>query len=135
MTRSWYAARLAAAALACAGGCRIEDGRPPVARIALLPPAIPENDGFRTAVTLDGSASSDAALDAEAATALDYAWRVLGDEYQPPDADLGAPAPTLRFRGDTPATIELTVTDAEGLSGTARLRLQLSVSSRQPMSP
>ncbi len=116
---------LAAVAL---GGCVVEDGRPPLARIELVPEAIPENDGFQTAVTLDGTTSADPIDDPDGAAPLDHHWEIIGDEaeFEPGD-DADDAAPQVRFRGDRPATIRLTVTDRSGLDATATVQLQLTV--------
>lgn len=112
-------------ALACLAACTVEGGRPPVARIALVPDQLVENDGFQTLVTLDGRASADP-IDHPDGVRLGFAWRIEGDEvrFEPGDrAD--EPAPKVRLRGDRPATIILTVTDDDGASAetTAQLRL------------
>ncbi len=107
--------------------CTFDDGHPPVARANATPRAIPENDGFQTAVTLDGTASADPVDDPGMAVPLSYHWSIQGDEFRFDSGDEHAASPVVRFLGDRPATIELTVTDADGLRGTAQLHMQLSV--------
>jgi hypothetical protein len=107
--------------------CTVEEGRPPLARIELVPEAIPENDGFQTPVVLDGTASADPIDDPDGSARLDYAWAIDGDEHRFDEGDEGSDMPTLSFRGDRPATIVLTVTDADGLEASATVNLQLSV--------
>lgn len=114
-------------ALCLGTACGVEDGRPPVARIEVVPGAIPEHDGFRTEVALDATASSDPIDDPEGARPLSYTWVISGDEFRFESGDGNAPAPVLRFRGDSPAVIELTVEDEEGLRGVARRQLVLSI--------
>jgi len=116
------------AALLGGAACTTPDGRPPLARITLSPEAILANDEFQTAVTLDGTRSADTIDDPEGKGALSYAWRIEGDEYRL-DAGSSETAPTLvvRFRGDRPATIELTVADEDGLDAIAVARLRLTV--------
>jgi hypothetical protein len=118
---------LAAVLAVGTGACTVEEGRPPLARIELVPEAIPENDGFQTPVVLDGTASADPIDDPDGSARLDYAWAIDGDEYRFDAGDAGSDMPTLSFRGDRPATIVLTVTDADGLDASATVNLQLSV--------
>lgn len=121
--------RLGLVLIGClAPACQAAEGRPPIARIDIVPGAIPENDGFQTAVTLDGSASADPIDDPEGASDLDYRWEILGDEVRfEPGSDERDAAPVVRLRGDRPATVILTVTDADGLDATATANVQLSV--------
>ena len=115
-------------ALSLLVSCSQEEGRPPVARIAATPDTIPEHDDFRTDVTLDGSDSSDPIDDPEGLDPLELEWEIEGDEFElQPGSGLTDTAPVVRFRGDTPATIHLTVTDVDRRSNTAALRLRLSV--------
>ena len=108
--------------------CQPEEGRPPLARIELSPAAIPEHDGFETVVTLDGTLSADPVDDPDGAERLDYHWEILGDEFDlEPGSDEGDDVVEVRFRGDRPATITLTVTDADGLDARATAYLQLTV--------
>lgn len=115
------------AATAAVTGCTEPEGRPPLARIELSPEAIPENDGFQTAVILDGTTSADPVDDPDGSSRLELVWEIDGDEHRFDDGDETSAMPTLRFRGDRPATIQLTVTDPDGLSATATARLQLTV--------
>ncbi len=114
------------------GGCALDDGRPPLARIDVVPAAIPENDGFQTEVVLDASRSADPIDDPDGSEPLAVRWEIIGDEARYASGDeafliLGDLTPTLTFRGDQPATIRLTVTDADGLEATATEHLQLTV--------
>ena len=117
---------LALAALA-AGACTADEGHPPLARVALTPEAILENDGFQTEVTLDATTSADPIDDPAGADALTYAWTIAGDEYRFERGRATSAAPVVRFRGDRPAIIELTVTDADGATASATAHLQLTV--------
>jgi hypothetical protein len=119
---------VAALALACLAACTGGDGHPPVARASAEPESIPENDEFQTAVTLDGTASADPIDDPEGTTDLEYRWEIFGDEHELDSGSLDDPAPVVRFRGDRPATIELTVTDAEGLTGQVQFQMVLTLS-------
>jgi hypothetical protein len=118
---------LAAAVLALSG-CAMEEGRPPVARIAPMPSLIPAHDNFRTDVVLDGSASADPFDDPEGTAPLAYAWTIEGDEHRYEAGGADAVAPVVRLRGNRPATLRLVVTDGDGLSGSAAVQLQLTVS-------
>jgi hypothetical protein len=117
------AAALATALLACTAA----DGYPPVARIGAMPGAIGENDGFMTAVVLDGSASADPIDDPDASRPLRYRWQIIGDEFRIDDGSLTSASVTIRLLGETPATILLTVTDEDGNASTAREQLQLTL--------
>jgi hypothetical protein len=109
-------------------GCAAEEGRPPIARIAIDPMAIPEHDDFQTMVTLDGSDSADPIDDPDGAHPLDFRWEIIGDEVR---FETGSheddKMPSVRFRGDRPATVNLTVTDVDGLSAGATAYVQLTV--------
>jgi hypothetical protein len=107
--------------------CAVPDGHPPVARISATPPGVLENDGFQTVVTLDASASSDPIDDPEGTSSLDYAWEILGDEVMIDEGDLTDPTLVVRFRGDRPPTVKLTVTDEDGIDNTASLQILLTV--------
>ena len=108
--------------------CQVEEGRPPIARIDLVPAAIPEHDGFETVVLLDGSSSADPVDDPESSEALGYRWEILGDDFEmEPGDDENDSAPAVRFRGDRPPSITLTVTDVDGLDSTVTAYLQLTV--------
>jgi hypothetical protein len=109
-------------------GCAVEEGRPPLARIDLTPSAIPENDGFETLVTLDATRSADPVDDPDGSAPLEFRWSILGDDFDfEPGSNEEDVTPELRFRGDRPATITLTVTDVDGLSATATAHVQLTV--------
>ncbi len=108
-------------------GCHADEGRPPLARIVLSPDAIVENDGFQTAVTLDATASADPIDDPAGAATLTYAWTVENDEVRLDQGRLTSAMPVIRLRGDRPATISLTVTDHDGLSGTSVAHMRLTV--------
>ena len=117
-------------AVGCAlvlAACAVEEGHPPVARIAASPRAIPEHDGFQTDVLLDGSASADPFDDPDGTIPLAFAWDVRGDEFR---VEAGTPEQammTVRLLGDRPATIRLTVTDRDGRTGIAEEQLQLTI--------
>jgi hypothetical protein len=119
--------RLTILCVLAVAGCALDDGRPPLARIEILPPAIVENDGFQTLVTLDGTASADPLDDPGGTVPLQYAWEILDDEVRFEDSRATSPMPTIRLRGDRPATIILTVTDRDGLEATATGHVQLTV--------
>lgn len=108
-------------------GCALDDGRPPLARIDITPPAIVENDGYETLVTLDGTASADPLDDPDGTARLTFAWEILDDEHRFEGSRANSPAPTVRFFGNRPATIVLTVTDDDGLEATAVAHMQLTV--------
>lgn len=120
--------RVLLALLPLAGGCTLDDARPPIARIDVTPAAIPENDDFQTEVVLDASRSADPIDDPDGSEALEVRWEIVGDEARFASGDDETdPTPTLTFRGDQPATILLTVTDGDGLEATAVEHLQLTV--------
>ena len=102
-----------------------------MARILATPRAIPANDDFQTEVVLDGSSSADPLDDPGDSRPLVFAWELTNDEVRPsPTAGSGdsdEPRWTVRFRGNRPPTIRLTVTDEDGGTGTATLQLQLTV--------
>jgi len=120
--RLWLTS-LGALALAA---CSPDDGHPPLARIVLTPDGVLENDGFQTAVTLDATTSADPIDDPSGDAPLRFAWTILDDEARF-EGRTTSPTPTVRFRGDRPATIELTVTDEDGASTTATAHLRLTV--------
>lgn len=134
--RAGARARLLATSLWCtaigavaytSAGCAVDAGHPPVARIEAAPGVIPEHDGFQTPVTLDGTASADPIDDPGGTAELSYEWSIRGDEFRFESGDEFSASPQVSFRGDSPATIELTVTDADGQAGTASVQLQLTV--------
>ncbi len=116
-----------AAALLAVAACEPDEGHPPVARASATPRAIPENDGFQTPVALDASESADPIDDPDNTEPLTYRWKISSDEYRYDSGSDSSPDPVLLFRGDRPATIELTVTDADGMSHTIHFELQLTV--------
>jgi hypothetical protein len=120
MRTLWFLALILAA-------CGVEPGHAPVARISAAPRAILENDGFRTDVVLDGSASEDPVDDPENSEPLDYLWTVENDEFRVEDGSLSSARVTLRLLGARPATVRLTVTDGDGKAATARTQLQLTI--------
>ena len=107
--------------------CGVEPGHAPVARISAAPRAILENDGFRTDVVLDGSGSEDPVDDPDNTEPLEYLWTVENDEFRVEDGSLTSPRVTLRFLGERPATVRLTVTDPDGKSAIARTQMQLTI--------
>lgn len=110
------------------GACgNTNDGYPPVARIGATPRAIPESDAFHTPVTLDASASADPIDDPDGKRPLRYEWNIVGDEYRIQDGALNQAKVTVTLVGDRPATVQLTVTDEDGLSSTAQEQLQLTI--------
>jgi len=112
----------AAIALVALTACTASTDRPPVARIAAMPPAIPEGDGFATDVVLDGTAS--AAIDDPSAE-LGFTWQFLDDDAQADD--LHQPTVTARFAGARPHRIVLTVTAPGGATGHVTRELELTV--------
>src|SRR5688500_647303 len=92
---------MTAATLTIWAGCATEEGRPPIARIDVTPGSIPENDGFQTAVVLDGTRSADPVDDPDGSASLEFLWSVEGDEvrFEAGSRDTDE-APTVRFRGD-----------------------------------
>lgn len=107
--------------------CSAVDGHPPVPRIELAPGTIVAHDSFQTAVTLDGTPSADPIDDPDGAAPLTFAWTITGDEFRFDRGRATSAAPVVRFLGDRPATIELTVTDADGASASTAVHLQLTV--------
>jgi hypothetical protein len=105
------------------GACAASPDRPPVARIAAAPAAIPAGDGFQTPVVLDGSTS--VSID-DPGAALGFRWRLLDDAAQTDDA-LDGPTVTARFGGERPPRIVLEVTTPGGVRGDVSRELQLTV--------
>src|SRR5712691_7474940 len=95
-------APLGAAIAIAMAACAASSDRPPVPRIAAMPAAIPEGDGFQTAVLLDGTAS--ASIDDPAAE-LAFAWQLFDDDAQA--GDQRSPTLTARFAGVHPPRIVL----------------------------
>jgi len=117
------------ACLACASP---EEGHPPVARIAIEPPAIPEGDAFTTDVVLDAGESADPVDDPEGTSPLRYRFRLEDDDARFQSGDAEDPRVIVRFAGRRPAAVVLTVTDADGLATTATERMELTVRSPGP---
>lgn len=107
--------------------CDAPIGHPPIARISLTPSAIPAHDEFQTAVTLDGAASADPVDDPAGAHPLTYQWDIIDDDTRFDTGKDTSKAPVVRFRGERPATITLTVTDENGNASSATKDLQLTV--------
>jgi hypothetical protein len=108
--------------------CATDEGHPPVARIVATPSRIVENDGFQTPVTLDGTTSDDPLDDPDGTRPLAYRWEIEGDEVRvEPGESLQDPIVTVTLLGARPATVRLTVSDEEGLEGSARLQIQLTL--------
>lgn len=108
-------------------GCTEAPGRPPIARIALTPAAIIAHDNFQTEVTLDGSGSADPIDDPDRKRPLTFEWTIEGDEFRFEQGDATSGKPVVRFRGDRPATILLTVTDEDGRDAIATEHMRLTV--------
>jgi hypothetical protein len=116
-----------AAILAGGAACTTPEGRPPIARITLSPEAIVSDDQYQTAVTLDGTRSADVD-DPDGTTPLQYRWRIEGDGYRVDEGStVTSSMPVVRFQGERPATIELTVIDRDGLDAIAVAHLQLTI--------
>ncbi len=97
--------RLLLVPVVLAWACTNEVGHAPVARIDITPP-IDDPDG---------------------GLPLTYTWEIGGDEARIQQGTATSSRLTVRFLGARPATIRLTVTDQTGLSGTARVQLQLTI--------
>ncbi|MBI4512043.1 MAG: hypothetical protein HY698_20595 [Deltaproteobacteria bacterium] len=110
-----------------AAGCEPSPGHPPIARITISPRAIPAHDGFRTELVLDGTTSADPIDDPDGANPLGYEWKIVGDEVRMAKGDDRSEKITVRFLGERPATVFLTVSDDTGLFTTARMQVQLTV--------
>lgn len=109
------------------GACTSPVGHPPIARIELAPGAIPAFDNFQTVVTLDGATSADPVDDPDGSAPLTYAWEILDSEVRYEQGRSTSAAPEVRFLGDRPATIVLTVTDLDGQSAQATANIALTV--------
>jgi hypothetical protein len=122
------AAFAAAFCLALAGACADEEtGHPPVARIAVTPAYIPQNDAFQTAIGLDGTHSADEIDDPAAARPLRFQWGI-GGAFRLQDGALDAPALTILLAGDRPVPITLAVTDSDdGLAARATVMIGISL--------
>jgi hypothetical protein len=108
-------------------GCVSDSSHAPVARIEATPRAIPFHDSFQTDVVLDGSASADPIDDPDGTLPLKYQWEIVGDEARVQSGSMTSSKLTVRLLGDHPATVRLTVTDADGDESTARLQTQVTV--------
>jgi hypothetical protein len=109
------------------GACTEPVGHPPIARIDLVPAAIPAFDNFQTIVELDGSTSADPVDDPAGKAALTFTWEVLDTESKFEMGRATSASPKLRFLGDRPPTIVLTVTDLDGQDASATASLALTV--------
>jgi hypothetical protein len=107
--------------------CQQPAGHVPVARITATPRTIPEHDGFQTDVVLSGTTSADPVDDPDGGSPLSYQWEIIGDEARLQTGMYTSPELTVRFLGTRPATIVLTVTDADGQSATAHIQMQLTL--------
>ena len=116
------------ALLLVACGCDAPIGHPPIARIELTPAAIPAHDEFQTLVTLDGAKSADPIDDPSGTQKLTYQWTITDAEvrFEAGSRDTQK-APMVRFRGERPATITLTVTDEDGNESSSTKYLDLTV--------
>jgi hypothetical protein len=121
-------ARIALFGLLLLPGCQLEEGHPPVARAAAQPDTIPEHDNFQTEVVLDASESADPIDDPRATRPLTYQWQIRGDEYRFEEGDASSVSPVVSFYGGRPATIELEVSDEDGMTHTTAFELRLTVS-------
>jgi hypothetical protein len=114
--------------LASLAACATEpSGHAPIARITATPRAIPAHDGFQTDVVLDGTASADPIDDPDGGLPLAFRWDIINDDVHFTAGNETSPKATVRFLGDHPAIVQLTVTDDTGLSSTASMNMQLSV--------
>lgn len=122
----WFVAVVAVVVVAL-GACAAPSGRPPVARIAATPTQVALHDAFQTAIMLDGRASADAIDDPTASHPLRYAWQLLDDEARVEGGALDRGQVTVRFRGERPPRIVLTVTDVDDQVGEVTRALPLVV--------
>lgn len=115
-------------ALLLLAACDAPIGHPPIARIDLTPAAIPAHDEFQTAVMLDGKKSADPIDDPNATEKLTYQWTIVDAEvrFEAGSRDTSE-QPMVRFRGERPATITLTVTDPDGNESSSTKYLELTV--------
>ncbi|HEY4242093.1 MAG TPA: hypothetical protein VGM88_19880 [Kofleriaceae bacterium] len=114
--------RVAALAL-LAAACAESPDRAPVARIEAMPAAVVAHDEFQTTVMLDGTTS--ATFDA-ASLPLTFEWSFADDEMRTDDP-LHEPTLAVQFQGEHPPLVTLTVTDADGLTGSVDLAIALTV--------
>jgi hypothetical protein len=113
--------------IAGVAACDAPIGHPPIARIELAPGAIPAHDEFQTAVTLDGEKSADPIDDPAGKRPLTYQWDIADAEHRFDSGGGDSKTPVVRFRGERPATIVLTVTDEDGNSSSTTKHLDLTV--------
>jgi hypothetical protein len=108
--------------------CDAPVGHPPIARIDLTPAAIPAHDEFQTVVVLDGSKSADPIDDPTGAQKLTYQWTIVDADvrYESGSRETSQ-QPMVRFRGERPATVVLTVTDPDGNDSSTTKYLELTV--------
>ena len=71
--------------------------------------------------------SADQLDDPDGSRPLDYQWTIVGDEFRFADGSDTSQAPVVEFRGDRSATIELTVTDEDGMTSTVSFQMTLTV--------
>lgn len=115
-------------ALVLFAACDAPVGHPPIARIDLTPSAIPAHDEFQTVVMLDGKPSADPIDDPNGSEKLTYQWTITDAEvrFEAGSRDTSV-QPMVRFRGERPATITLTVTDPDGNESSSTKYLELTV--------
>ncbi|RMH21383.1 MAG: PKD domain-containing protein [Gemmatimonadetes bacterium] len=115
---------------ACGGGDGGTDpgpsNRPPVARVSASPQTVPQNDGNRTVVRLDGSASSDPDGDP-----LSFQWDVPSGTFVNGTGPT-SPVADVTFPGVAPYTVTLTVSDGRGASASAQVTIQLGPANQPP---
>lgn len=109
--------------LSLVAACALDLAPRPVARVHATPDALAQDDGFRTLVTLDGRGSRDDFGDPPAA--LSYAWS-LGAGARVERADAQNALLFVRFAGERPPTVTLTVTTADGRQGETTARIALT---------
>ena len=123
--------RAAAALCLLLLSCQVDTTRGPIAVASLTPATVPEGDLFSTPVLLDARASTD-----PDDASMTYSWRLREPEQHliddldtpPPGCSdhLRAPCVVVRFRGERPVPVELTVTTENG-SDTSTVMLGLTV--------
>jgi hypothetical protein len=107
-------------------GCPGSLARPPVARIRLEPAVIPEGDGFRTVVTLDGTGSCDECDAANCPLAFEWSFEQSDARVEPGDA-LTSPVVRVRFAGTSPPQVLLRVRAPDGRGAEAFARVALTL--------
>ena len=105
----------AIAFIPCIGfaGCG-SDGHPPTARIAFSPEWLPVGDGYRTDVTLDGTASRNDIEDPSGIRPLAFQWTIDDPHLQIVVGSLAASTVTVRLAAVGPTVVELAVSDSGG---------------------